>query len=98
MKKLIFLLLFIFSSESFARPRDCYKKISQANKNECMTLERDKAIGQLMIKITLDCSEKEEIKESKGGTIYPMLLDECMTLEIRRIIKQYFYENLKKDD
>lgn len=89
MKTLILILLITFSLPSFAKLKDCYAKVSQAEKNECMTFEKDQVIGQLMTRITLICSEKEEIRDSKGGSIYPMILDECIAKEITKLLKKY---------
>jgi hypothetical protein len=84
---LIMAMSLFFSSFSFAKFNECYKEISQAAKNECMLFERDKSVGKLMAKITKWCADKEELKASVGGSIYPMLLDECMAKKIDYLSK-----------
>ena len=41
-----------------------------------------------MIEITKWCADKDEIKESLGGSIYPMLLDECMAKKLDKLAKK----------
>jgi len=40
-----------------------------------------------MAKITRWCAQKEELKASIGGSIYPMLLDECMANKLDYLSK-----------
>ena len=54
-------------------------------------LQRHNSVGRLMAKITRWCAEKEELKESIGGSIYPMLLDECMANKL-----DYLSKNIEK--
>lgn len=68
-------------------PTECQKKITQAEKSECMELIKDEAIGDLVTHITVYCSEKKEIKESEGGTLYPMLLNQCLEKEFKHLDK-----------
>lgn len=80
--------LFILYLPLFAQAmssKECTKKITQAEKNECMALLKDEAIGNLVRNVSIYCSEKNEIKESEGGTIYPMLLDQCLEEEFRHL-------------
>jgi hypothetical protein len=77
-----------FASLSFAGTKECHIEVTQAEKNECMLFERDQAVGRLMIKITKWCAEKDEVKESLGGSIYPMLLDECMARKLDKLAKK----------
>ena len=84
---LIMAMSLFFSSFSYAKVNDCYKEISQAAKNECMLFERNKSVGRLMAKITRWCADKEELQESMGGSIYPMLLDECMAKKLDYLSK-----------
>jgi len=77
-----FLLIPILSSAKF---NDCYKEVTQADKNECMLYERDLAVGKLMEEVTTYCSKQDEIKEAKGGSIYPMLVDECMAKKLNQL-------------
>lgn len=88
MKILFFFSLLSFSLMGFAKISDCYKEVTQAGKNECMAYERDLAVGRVMMEVTESCAEKEEIKASKGGTIYPMLLDECMANQLNELVEQ----------
>lgn len=85
---LIIAMSLLFSSLSFARTKECHAEITQADKNECMLFERDRAVGRLMIEITKWCADKDEIKESLGGSIYPMLLDECMAKKLDKLAKK----------
>ena len=52
-----------------------------------MMFEKDRAIGRFMKELTEKCAEEKEIKESKGGSIYSMLLDECMVEELDDLSK-----------
>lgn len=81
------ILLSLFSLNSFAGLQDCHRQVSQADKSECMLFEKDRAIGRLMSEITKSCALRAEIRESKGGSIYPMLIDECMVKEINELSK-----------
>jgi hypothetical protein len=91
-KSLIFVLSAIFSLTASASLRDCYRQVSQADKNECMMFEKDRAIGRFMKELTQKCAGNEEIKDSKGGTIHSMLLDECMINKLDDLA-----EAMKKD-
>jgi hypothetical protein len=82
----ILILLFLISS-SFANTDSCEQEVTQVEKNECMIFERNKAIGDLMKKVTIRCSRTPELKAAKGGSIYPMLLDECIEKEVRRLVE-----------
>jgi hypothetical protein len=53
-----------------------------------MMFEKDRAIGRFMKELTKKCAEDEEIKESKGGSIHSMLLDECMIEELDDLSKK----------
>ena len=81
-------LALLVSLNSFAGTKQCHRELSQADKNECMAFERDKAVGTLMTRVTEYCSHDSEIQEAKGGSIYPMLLDECMTRELLGLVKK----------
>lgn len=88
MKLLLALIFAFYAPYSLAKVNECYKEISQADKNECMLFERDRAVGRLMIEITTWCADKDEVKESLGGSIYPMLLDECMAKKLDKLAKR----------
>ncbi len=83
----------LLSTLSFAKIKDCYKEVSQAEKNECMLFERDQAVGRLMTAVTESCATEDEVQESRGGSIYPMLLDECMTKKLDHLTKDLKAEN-----
>lgn len=85
--KSFLILLTLVSSSLWARTSDCLKEASQADKNECMSYERDKAVGELVKKVTEKCTKDLELEESEGGSIYPMLLDECLAKEFRSLKK-----------
>jgi uncharacterized protein YecT (DUF1311 family) len=87
MSRLPIIIFVLISLPSFADVKDCHRQVSQADKSECMMFEKDRAIGRLMTEITKECAEKKEIRESKGGSIYPMLIDECMIKEINSLWK-----------
>ncbi len=53
-----------------------------------MAFERDQAVGRLMTKVTEDCAKDDEVKDAKGGSIYPMLVDECMAKRLDRLAKR----------
>ena len=84
----LMILLFIYSSLGFAKVRTCYREITQAEKNECMLFERDQAVGRLMTKVSEYCAKTEAVREAKGGSIYPMLLDECLAKTLDRLTKR----------
>ena len=88
MSSLLLITLLLFSSLSYARIIDCHSEITQSEKNECMAFERDQAVGRLMTKVTEDCAKDEEVKDAKGGSIYPMLVDECMAKKLDRLTKR----------
>jgi hypothetical protein len=81
---MIYLIIFLVSF-AHASVRDCYRQITQADKNECMTYEKDRAIGRFMAALTKKCSREKEVKESAGGTLQSMLLDECLIRELREV-------------
>lgn len=87
MKSLLLLIPLFISQTALASLRDCYRQVSQADKNECMMFEKDRAIGRFMKELTEKCAEDEEINESKGGSIHSMLLDECMIEELDDLSK-----------
>ena len=87
MTGLLLIVLTFLSFNTFAGLQDCRRQVSQADKSECMLFEKDRAIGRLMTEITKSCAERSEIKESKSGSIYPMLVDECMIQEINTLLK-----------
>jgi hypothetical protein len=78
---LIVMVLFL-TKPILAKIKDCYKEVSQAEKNECMAFQRDQAAWGFMTAVTEYCAAEEEIHESLGGSIYPMLLDECMAKKL----------------
>lgn len=86
MKLLLFLLLTITSVQ--ASRRDCYRQITQADKNECMMYEKDRAIGRFMATLTKKCAGRPEVKEASGGTLQSMLLDECLIEELNEMEKE----------
>jgi hypothetical protein len=88
MSSLLITTLLLFSSLSYASIRDCHREITQSEKNECMAFERDQAVGRLMTKVTEDCAKDDEVKDAKGGSIYPMLVDECMAKRLDRLAKR----------
>jgi len=89
MNKLVFMALLIpVLTQAFSK-QDCLSEITQSEKSECMTLLKNEAIGDLVSVVSVYCSHKKEIKESEGGTIYPMLLDECMEKEFRGLVKTF---------
>lgn len=88
MSSLLILTVLLISSLSYARIKDCHKEITQAEKNECMLYERDLAVGRLMTKVTEYCAKTDDVKEAKGGSIYPMLVDECMAKTLDRLTKR----------
>ncbi len=88
MKSLLSILVLFISHSTLASLRDCYRQVSQADKNECMMFEKDRAIGRFMKELTKKCAQDEEIKESKGGSIHSMLLDECMIEELDDLSKK----------
>lgn len=88
MKSMLLLLALSISQPALASLRDCYRQVSQADKNECMMFEKDRAIGRFMKELTEKCAKDEEIKESKGGSIHSMLLDECMVEELDDLSKK----------
>jgi hypothetical protein len=90
MNKIVFMALLIPALAQAFSKQNCLREITQAEKNECMTLLKNEAIGDLVTVISIYCSHKKVIKESEGGTIYPMLLDECMEKEFRRLIKAFY--------
>ena len=84
----LLIALVLYSSFALAKISDCHREISQADKNECMTFEKDRAIGKLMKRVTEYCAEKDQVSDSKGGSIYPMILDECMTKELLELTQE----------
>lgn len=93
MKSLLFISAMLMSLSAAASLRDCYRQVSQADKNECMMFEKDRSIGRFMKELTEKCAEEDEIKESKGGSIHSMLLDECMIEELDDLSQK-----MKKDN
>ena len=87
MLKIIISFLFLLS-QALADSDDCQNEITQGEKSHCMTYERNLAIGELMKKVTIRCSKNPEIKVSKGGSLYPLLLDECIEKEITKISEE----------
>lgn len=85
--KSFLILMLLFTTSIFANTLDCYKEVTQADKNECMAFERDQAIGRLVKNVTEKCADENEISDSQGGSIYPMLLDECMAKEFNKLAK-----------
>ncbi len=88
MPSLLIIALVFYSSLSMAKTSECYREVSQADKNECMAFEKNKAIGKLMKKVTEYCADKGQVSDSKGGSIYPMVLDDCMTKEILELAQE----------
>lgn len=80
-----YLIIFLVSLANgvHASVQDCYRQITQADKNECMTFEKDRAIGRFMAAITKKCARDKEVRESAGGTLQSMLLDECLINELQ---------------
>ena len=87
MLKIIILFLLLLS-QAIAASDDCQNEVTQVEKSHCMTYERNLAIGELMKKVTIRCSRNPEIKASKGGSLYPLLLDECIEKEITEISQE----------
>lgn len=50
--------LVLCSSFALAKISDCHQEISQADKNECMSFEKVKALDKLMKKVTKFCADK----------------------------------------
>lgn len=84
-------LMMLISGSLWARTSDCYKKQSQEKKNECMAFERDKAIGGLVNEVTEKCSQLPQMQEEEGEeeeigpSSQPMILDECMSKEFKKL-------------
>ncbi len=87
-------LLVLISCPLWAGSAECYKKPSQEKKNECMAFERDKAIGGLVNEVTEKCSQipqmqqEEGVEEEVGPSNQPLVLDECMTQEFKKLEKK----------
>ena len=82
MKYLLLFCLLLFGSNLYASVTDCYGYLDQREKDECMSFERDQAVGHLMTSIGVYCSEKESVKKSQGKKSHSMKIDECMAKEL----------------
>lgn len=87
----ILALTILISVPLWAAKSDCYKRPSQEKKNECMAFERDKAIGGLVNEVTKKCSQTPQMQEEEGAeeevgpSEQPMILDECMSEEFKKL-------------
>lgn len=87
MKNSILALVLVFPLSAFAGAKNCENAQTQTELNICSAKMKGEALVALEQKITMICSQKKEVSDSTGGSIYPLLLNTCVTEKLEQITK-----------
>jgi hypothetical protein len=89
MKALLLAVLVIGSFSVLAEDGrvDCSNPTNQRALNYCSAIEAQKSLQELKNKIVSVCKQEEDVIEGEGGTMYPLLLNSCISEKARELSK-----------
>lgn len=88
MKKILLALVLVLPLAAFAQADNCENPETQIELNICSAKAAKEALLGLEQKIYMVCAQKEEIAQSRGGSIYPLLLNLCVAEKLEQITKK----------